>query len=90
MQEYWQTDKLKCPSCRGAVKTVHPYYTAGDRWSELNGMYRWVTAFLGLLGTLISWFSFRHKALEAPLYECPKCKITFSFNDAYNKKENET
>ena len=83
MQEWWQTEKLKCPSCQGQVQTIHPYYTAGDKWSELNARNRWVAALFAPIGWLISWGSNRRKALEAPLYKCKKCNITFSFNDAH-------
>ena len=82
MQEWWQTEKLKCPSCQGQVTTIHPYYTAGDMWTELNSKNRWLTALFGPFSGLFVWSSSRKKALEADLYECKKCNIKFSFNDA--------
>ncbi|NOY67648.1 MAG: hypothetical protein GXP13_09630 [Gammaproteobacteria bacterium] len=93
--------KLICPSCKEAVETVHPFYTASEHlvFTSVKNQYTWwllivvlATIFwpLGIVAYGILYFYELKESKNKKLYNCMKCNIEVSYQEASNATKNTT
>lgn len=96
-----EEQELICPNCKGAVDTVHPYYTATQHMLFLDSAnpYTWWLLIgvlsvaywpLGIVAYFIIYLYQVKATKNKKLYKCSKCNIKLSYNEASNAANNAT